>query len=108
MARSHDEHYYANPPQLIDGLIRSPRIDLRNETLALRHVNAVLLADFVRGWAQSHGQALQKIGQILPETQAAEVPADAFLDRVPELLAGNTRTLSCFGPGAPRIQPCVI
>ncbi|WP_406697999.1 DEAD/DEAH box helicase [Singulisphaera sp. Ch08] len=98
MTRSHDEHYYANPPQLIDGLIRSPRIELRNETLALRHVSAVLLADFVRNWARSRDQVLQKIGQILPEAQALEVPADAFLDQMADLLAGNTRAVELLWP----------
>jgi hypothetical protein len=98
MARSHDEHYFANPPQLIDGLVRSPRVDLRNETLALRHVNALLLAEFVRDWAESRGQVLQNIGQILPESQAGDVPADAFLSGIPDLLAGNARALGLLWP----------
>ena len=32
MPRSHDEHYFANPPQMIDGMVRPPRTELRNET----------------------------------------------------------------------------
>lgn len=99
MSRSHDEHYFANPPLMIDGLVRSPRIDLRNETITLRHLNAVLLADFVREWARQKKQSLQEIGQLLPDSSSAEVPVDAFLDQVPEALARNGRILDVLLPG---------
>ena len=98
MARSHDEHYYANPPQLFDGLIRCPRIDLKNDTLALRHVNAVLIAGFVQGRAQASGQGLRKIGQVLPENHSGDVPIDTFLESLSDLLAENARALEQLWP----------
>jgi hypothetical protein len=43
MPRSHDEHFFSQPPLMIDGLVRPPRVELENETLFRRHVHAVLL-----------------------------------------------------------------
>ena len=101
MPRSHDEHYFANPPQMIDGMVRPPRADLRNETIYLRHLNAVLLAEFVRDWANAHGQALSMIGQLIPETSGT-TPLDEFLADLPHALTRNTRALEVLVPGGTR------
>ncbi|HEY1375675.1 MAG TPA: DEAD/DEAH box helicase, partial [Gemmataceae bacterium] len=82
MPRSHDEHYFANPPQMIDGMVRPPRADLRNDTIYLRHLNAVLLAEFVRDWAAARGQVLDTIGDLIPDAPA-DAPLDRFLETLP-------------------------
>ncbi len=98
MPRSHDEHYFANPPLMIDGLVRPPRADLRNETIYLRHLNAVLLAEFVRDWAAAHGQVLTSIGELIPESPGTS-PLEEFLSDLPNALARNTRALEVLVPG---------
>jgi hypothetical protein len=65
MPRSHDEHFFAHPPLMIDGLVRPPRIDLRNKTIYQRHLHAVLLAEFVRDRSLSSGASVTTIGELL-------------------------------------------
>jgi hypothetical protein len=98
MPRSHDEHYFANPPQMIDGVVRPPRADLRNETIYLRHLNAVLLAEFVRDWAVAHGQKLSSIGEMIPEAPTA-APLEQFLTDLPAALGRNTAAVEVLVPG---------
>jgi hypothetical protein len=98
MPRSHDEHYFANPPQMIDGVVRPPRADLRNETIYLRHLNAVLLAEFVRDWAAARGQSLTAIGELIPDSPAA-APLEQFLADLPAALARNSAAIEVLVPG---------
>jgi hypothetical protein len=42
-ADSHDEHYFANPAQLITGNVQDPSLSLDNVDIARRHVTAFLL-----------------------------------------------------------------
>jgi hypothetical protein len=100
MPRSHDEHYFAQPAQMIDGLIRPPRIDLRNETIFIRHVNAVLLADFVRNWQASQKETITQVGQMLtPKAAGGAPPFDTFLAGLPESVRANARAIDELIPG---------
>ena len=45
---SHDLNYYANPTEIICGKIKSPYIEMRNDKIAGRHVNSIVLAWFFR------------------------------------------------------------
>lgn len=45
---SHDLNYFANPPEIISGKIRAPYIELKNDKIALRHVNSIVVAWFFR------------------------------------------------------------
>ncbi|MDB5308650.1 MAG: box helicase [Gemmataceae bacterium] len=96
MPRSHDEHYFANPSQMIDGMVRPPRANVRNQTIYLRHVNAVLLAEFVRDEA-ARGQAIRAISHLFPDAPAA-APADTFLAGLPAALERNVGVLSVLVP----------
>ncbi len=40
----HDTHYFNNAPQMVSGVVASPRIDLSNRELIESHLNAVFLA----------------------------------------------------------------
>lgn len=100
MPRSHDEHYFSQPSQMIDGLIRPPRIDLRNETIYLRHVHAVLLAEFVRDWQMSQGETITQIGQMLtPKAAGGAPPFDTFLANLPQAIKANSRGIDELIPG---------
>ena len=58
-ADSHDEHYFANPDQMIRGAVDDPSLTLDNPVIARRHVTAHLL--------QQYHQA--RLPQISPEDQ---------------------------------------
>jgi hypothetical protein len=53
LSRSHDEHYYSCPEEMVKGLIRPPRLNLDNPLIVDRHVNAIMLALFVRQVSRS-------------------------------------------------------
>ena len=95
-SRSHDAHYFAEPTRMIDGTVRPPRADLRNETIYLRHVNAVLIAEFVRTH-QSRGIFIKFIRDLLPDAPAMR-PFDDFLAGVPAALARNARIVEALVP----------
>lgn len=46
--RSHDLTYYQHPERMVAGRIRPPRIALSNEKIIRRHMQAVLIAAFLR------------------------------------------------------------
>ena len=105
MPRSHDEHFFAQPPLMIDGLVRPPHIDLRNETIYHRHIHAVLLAEFARDWSERTGMKLTTIGQLLGRgstasvEQSSTIPLDDFLGHLAEAVARNARTVGELVPG---------
>lgn len=43
---SHDSHYFENPKELISGRAPVPKIDISNEKIVRRHVNATILQSF--------------------------------------------------------------
>lgn len=101
MPRSHDEHFFTNPPLMIDGLVRPPRIDLRNEMIVRRHLYAVLFADFVREWKDTYGSTLKKIGDVFsPSEDNQLVPMDKFLESLPDRVHANSPTLQKIMPSA--------
>jgi hypothetical protein len=94
MPRSHDEHFFAAPPLMIDGMVRPPRIDLRNDVIVRRHLHAVLLASFVSTWRDRHSETLKTIGQLLdPGVENSPAPLDHFLDNLPDAVRANERAL---------------
>lgn len=46
--RPHDQSYYDNPIEIISGQVAVPNIMLENELILCRHVNAILLSQFLR------------------------------------------------------------
>ncbi len=91
-ARSHDEHYFANPSLMIDGQFQPPRITLDNETIYLRHVTSLLLSEFVRDEA-AVGRDIRQVQQFLP-TGSEATPADRYLAGLPVAIARNATTIS--------------
>lgn len=46
--RPHDQSYYRNPPDIIGGKVRIPYIAVDNPHIQRRHINAILLSQFLR------------------------------------------------------------
>ncbi len=61
LSRSHDEHYFSCPEEMVKGHILPPQLNLQNHLIVDRHVNAVLLSEFVRQSVQNTGMELRTI-----------------------------------------------
>jgi hypothetical protein len=95
MPRSHDEHFFSSPEAMVDGRISPPRINLGNELIGRRHVQAVLLADFVHRWDEARGEDLRSIGQIVESAAASQPsPLDSFLEGLEEAIDRNAWSLA--------------
>src|SRR5439155_18535795 len=44
--RSHDQYYFAHPPEIVSNPPRVPALYLNNEVIARRHVRSLILQDF--------------------------------------------------------------
>ncbi len=58
--RSHDLVHFAEPQRVLAGRVPVPRVAIRNEKIARRHAQAVLLSAFLR--ADTGGKALKDVG----------------------------------------------
>jgi len=103
MARSHDEHFFATPEAMVDGRIGPPRISLGNELIARRHIQAVLLADFVHRWDQARGEDIRTVGQLFAACDGSgPTPLDTFLEGVDKAIERNAWSLAdLIPPGLP-------
>ncbi len=46
--RPHDQAYFKTPAEIINGRVRVPYLDVQNKVILQRHVNAILLSEFLR------------------------------------------------------------
>src|SRR5688500_15450044 len=46
LPRSHDQYYFANPPEIVSGTPAVPTVYMDNEIIARRHVHSVVLQRF--------------------------------------------------------------
>ena len=76
--RSHDLTHYNDPERIVAGRINPPRITLRNEKIARRHMQAVLLAAFFREQRDQHDRLFKSVGEFFQPKEG--------LTRAPELL----------------------
>ncbi len=53
--RPHDQTYFKTPAEIISGRVRVPFLDVQNFIIIQRHVNAVLLSEFLRYCAKKSG-----------------------------------------------------
>ncbi len=95
-SRSHDEHHFANPPRLIGGVVRPPRVELANEAIYVRHIVAVLIAEFVRQRADA-GQDIRHVCHLFPDAPAV-APADDFLADLSAALQRNAAAVRVLVP----------
>lgn len=66
--RPHDLNYFEDPIQMISGVIPAPRIQSDNEKIVRRHLHAVVLAAFLREWADVQHQILKQSGEFFERT----------------------------------------
>lgn len=71
--RSHDLVHFADPGRVLAGRVPVPRVAIRNEKVARRHAQAVLLSAFLR--REPAGGDLKNVGAFFDETDAAEQTA---------------------------------
>jgi hypothetical protein len=93
--RSHDQHYYESPEEIIRGNILPPRLSLTNEIVLRRHLNAVLLADFVR----THSTRMHTIGAFLEG--GTPTLCDRYLELLPELVSRLHRQIAELASALP-------
>ncbi len=60
--RPHDQNYFRNPPEIIRGHVRIPFINMENQYIRQRHINAILLSMFLRYRADAGYSDLKGVG----------------------------------------------
>ncbi len=78
----HDAWYFKNPERIISGESRIPWIDYTNEKLIKRHINLILLQEYVAFYKIS----IESIDVVSFFTKSQEVNYDSFLDWLKEML----------------------
>jgi superfamily II DNA or RNA helicase len=89
--RPHDQAYYHNPAEIISGNVRVPMVTLENELIAQRHVNALLLSEFLR-YRRAKGASIESLtlsGGFF-DTWQAEPP---HFHHLKEWAEANTRSI---------------
>lgn len=79
--RPHDQSYFKAPAEIIGGRVRVPYLDVQNPIIIQRHVNAILLSEFLRDCAE-HGGYDKSVGAFFDE-QTAGGP---YFQRLPNWL----------------------
>jgi superfamily II DNA/RNA helicase len=72
----HDQHHFHRSPDIVDGKIALPLINLQNRRLAQRHINSFLLGQFLRA-RQGDGEGLT-VAEFFLNPTAEESPAARF------------------------------
>lgn len=60
--RPHDQMYFRDPSEIIQGQVRVPHIMLDNEFIRRRHINAILLSEFLRYQRNAGHEDLRLVG----------------------------------------------
>src|SRR5690606_39146564 len=77
--RSHDLVHFADPSRVLKGRVPVPRVAIRNEKIARRHAQAVLLSAFLR--QEREGEKLMDVGVFFAEPDSAgRTAADRLAD----------------------------
>lgn len=77
--RPHDQTYFKAPAEIIAGRVRVPYIDVRNPVVFQRHVNAVLLSEFLR-YCKDSFSVYEKAISAFFDVQS---PTGPYYDRLP-------------------------
>ncbi|MEZ4514744.1 MAG: DEAD/DEAH box helicase [Chloroflexota bacterium] len=71
--RPHDQAYFKTPAEIINGRVRVPYIDVQNPIIIQRHINAILLSEFLRFCAEP-GSYNKSVGAFFDE----QTPGGAY------------------------------
>lgn len=87
--RPHDQAYFREPPALISGKVQVPHVKIENQLIIQRHVNAVLLSEFLR-FRQNAGRSdFERIGALFDE----QTDGGPHYDALPDWLEANHTTI---------------
>jgi hypothetical protein len=70
--RSHDLTYYADPGQIVAGKIFPPRFSLANAKIVRRHMQAILIASFLRHERDHNGRLFHNVGDFFQPSDGQE------------------------------------
>jgi hypothetical protein len=77
--RSHDLSYFANPEDLVRGVVQAPQISGSNILIIRRHIHAIALSAFARKVIDEHGLWPTSAGEFFKDVDALNVSvADKF------------------------------
>ncbi len=79
--RPHDQTYFKTPEEIIGGHVRIPFLDVQNHIIIQRHVNAILLSEFLR-YCTSFNKHDRNIGAFFDE----QVPGGSNYQLLPQWL----------------------
>jgi cytochrome c553 len=82
--RPHDQTYFKTPTEIINGRVRVPYLNVQNRIIIRRHVNAVLLSEFLRDCA-----ARQEYNKNVGVFYDAQTPSGSMFAQLPSFLQGQ-------------------
>lgn len=77
--RPHDQTYFKAPATIIAGRVHIPFLDIQNQIIIQRHVNAILLSEFLR-YCASCGRSDKNVGAFFDE----QTPSGAANKLIPQ------------------------
>lgn len=99
--RPHDQSYFRTPADIISGQIRVPHIEVRNDLIIQRHINAIILSEFLRHRQRQGRGDLKEAGSFFDE-QTEGGPHYDYLD---EWMASSGQIIdSLLSQFAPRVE----
>lgn len=98
--RPHDQSYFRTPADIISGRIRVPHIEIQNDKIIQRHVNAIIVSAFLRHQQQLGRSDLKEVGSFFDE-QTVGGPHYDYLHGWLE--TNKQEMVSLLGRFAPRV-----
>lgn len=97
--RSHDQYMYAEPNQMISGVIRTPRIDISNERVARRHAHSMVISSF---WREEilKGASYSNNASMFSSEESFEPGADRLKDYLVDLPSSLRKSIKTVLPPA--------
>lgn len=77
--RPHDQTYFKAPSEIISGKVRVPFIDVQNTVILQRHVNAIILSEFLR-YCASQREYDKSVGSFFDE----QIPGGPYYPLLPQ------------------------
>lgn len=90
----HDAWYFKNPEQIISGEPRTPWIDYTNEKLIRRHINLILLQEYI----SSYGISIESIDVVSFFSENQEINYSSFIEWMKERLPLNKSRVEVLIP----------
>lgn len=87
--RPHDQTYFKTPAEIINGRVRVPYLDVQNSVIIRRHINAILLSEFLRYVAATRQEFDKKVGAFFEE----QTPGGAYYAALSPWLTGQKARL---------------